>query len=87
MSDKSSVATLATLRRELHQRLVQAAVARVCVRNPTAAAVDVHNAVDFVCPHLKPQTCLTAFAVKRRSTAASSSPHPLCSAATSCVLC
>ena len=47
------------------------------------------NVQPLAAPHLKPQTCLTAFAVKRRSTAASSSPHPLCSAVsvTSCVLC
>ena len=45
------------------------------------------NVQPLAAPHLKPQTCLTAFAVKRRSTAASISPHPFCSSVTSCVLC
>ena len=45
------------------------------------------NVQPLAAPHLKPQTCLTAFAVKRHSTAASSCPHPFCSSVTSCVLC
>jgi hypothetical protein len=47
----------------------------VPIPNPSsAAAVDVHNAVDFVCPHLKPQTCHIAVVIKRSSLNSLSSP-------------